>query len=360
MANASGHAFTLEGSLAQETFDAITDLRVNRPAVVDEEAKKRRRRARLAHEGRLVLVALDHAARGVTRIREDALALGNRHELLARALRVLEDPELDGVVATADILEELLILSHLDRHRRRRSFLDGRVLVGTMNRGGLAGTAFEMDDAFTACTAARLAELRCDGGKMLYRLDATDPASGRTIAACAEAVNELRRHRLAAFLEALTVERDPEAPEGGAPRYRALDDAASIVKNCGVAAGLGESSAHVWLKLPFSDDYAAVGRATTLPILLLGGPARADARDTLRDFASAMAATSRVRGAILGRNLLFPASGDPLPMCRALTAIVHRGATLDEAVRILEAPLAFTPQRDRGGRRRKGDAAAAS
>ena len=39
------------------------------------------------------------------------------------------------------VLEELLILSHLQRRKRGKSFLDGRVLVGSMTRGGLAGTA---------------------------------------------------------------------------------------------------------------------------------------------------------------------------------------------------------------------------
>jgi DhnA family fructose-bisphosphate aldolase class Ia len=90
----------------------------------------------------------------------------------------------------------------------------------------------------------------------------------------------------------------------------------------------------VWLKLPFADGFAAVGQATTLPILLLGGPAREDAAATLRDFAEGLASSSRVRGAIIGRNLLFPSEGHPLPMCRALTGLVHRDLGLEEAVAI--------------------------
>src|SRR5207247_5514172 len=129
------------------------------PRWVVKEARRRRRRRRLAPDGRLVLVALDHPARGVTDIRGDALAMGDRHQYLARARRVLDDPDLDGVVATPDVLEELLILSHLERKRAGEGFLDRRVLVGSMNRGGLAGTAFEMDDAFTSMTAERIAEL---------------------------------------------------------------------------------------------------------------------------------------------------------------------------------------------------------
>ncbi len=32
--------------------------------------------------------------------------------------------------------------------------LDGKVVIGSMNRGGLAGTVFEVDDRFTAYDAA--------------------------------------------------------------------------------------------------------------------------------------------------------------------------------------------------------------
>jgi DhnA family fructose-bisphosphate aldolase class Ia len=170
-----------------------------------------------------------------------------------------------------------------------------------MNRGGIAGTSFELDDTFTSFTAKRLAKLRCDGGKMMYRLDPTDAASGRTLTACAHAIDDLRKHGLAAFLEPLGV-------KGMTP----AKDAATIIQNCGIAAALGESSAHVWLKIPYCDELDKVCKATTLPILLL------------------------VRGAIIGRNLLYP-GGDPLPMCRALTALVHQDATLQEAQRLLEA-----------------------
>jgi DhnA family fructose-bisphosphate aldolase class Ia len=105
--------------------------------------------------------------------------------------------------------------------------------------------------------------------------------------------------------------------------YHALNNAAALIKNCGIAAGLGESSAHVWLKLPYCLEFDRVGAATTLPILMLGGPARESQSETLADFAVGMASSPRVRGAIIGRNLLFPVDDDPLPMCRLLTGLVH-------------------------------------
>lgn len=323
----------LEKYLPASLLDEITDVRVEHPKWVAKEARQRKRRKRLTSDGRLVLAALDHPARGVNEIRGDALAMGDRHQYLARARRVLDDPLLDGIVATPDVLEELLILSHLERRRRPESpaFLDGRLLVGSMNRGGLAGTVFEMDDTFTSMTAARMAELGFDGGKMMYRLDPQDPASGRTIQACAQALNDLREHDLPAFLEPLGVVRQLQG-------YVPAKDAETLVRQCGIAAGLGESSLHLWLKVPIVDDLARVCRATTLPLLLLGGPARGTPEETLRDFAGGLAAGARVRGAIIGRNLLYPGEADPLPLSRALTALVHRGVSLADAVKSLAEP----------------------
>jgi hypothetical protein len=322
-------AFQLEQFFPVSTLDEITEIRVNRPETIEEEAQRRQRRPKLSHDGTLVLAAIDHPARGVTKILGDDLAMGDRHQFLGRARRVLQDPNLDGVLGSTDILEELLILSSMERQRTGKGFLDGRVLVGSMNRGGLAGTAFEMEDTFTGISAARLAALRCDAGKMLYRLDPQDPASGRTITACTHAINSLREHGLAAFVEPLPVTKKGSG-------YDNLKDAVSLIRQCGVASALGDSSAHIWLKIPYCDDMARICRATTLPILLLGGPARESPVDTLRDFANGLAAGRRMRGAIIGRNLLFPGDADPLPMCRAVTALVHEGVTLDEAVKRLD------------------------
>jgi len=323
-------AWSPYSALPKDVFDAITDVRVLNPEWIVREAKLRKRRRNIAHHGRLALLAVDHPGRGVTGIRGDALAMGDRHSYLARARRALDDPLLDGVMGTADVLEELLILSHLQRRRTGHGFLDGRVLVGSMNRGGLAGTVFEMEDTFTAMTASRIKELRFDGGKMMYRLDAEEPASGRTIAACAQAIDALRRAGLPAFLEPLGVSHEGYVP---------AKDAATLVRNCGIAAALGESSAHVWLKVPYCEDLARVCRATTLPLLLLGGPARETPHETLRDFADGLAAGPQMRGAIIGRNLIFPGDADPLPMCRALTALVHRGVGYQGALAVLAEPV---------------------
>lgn len=351
VAAARGDRFDPEKALPTELFEEITEIRIHHPEVIEQEARRRRKRPKLTLDGKLALVAADHPGRGVTKIRDDQLAMGDRYQLIARVRHLLEDADLDGILATCDLLEELLILSNLERRKKGKGFLDGRVLVGSMNRGGLSGTAFEMDDTFTGITAERLAKLRCDGGKMLYRMDPANTASGRTIQACAQALDSLRRHRLAAFVEALEVKH-------GSDGYHTVQDTAALVRHCGIASALGESSSHVWLKLPYSQDFGRVCRATTLPILLLGGPARENPAETLRDFAAGLSSSPRVRGAIIGRNLLFPPDQDPLPMCRALTAMIHRGASFEEALNLLaETPVATSHRSPAAPNRRQGQPA---
>src|SRR5208283_4743725 len=99
----------------------------------------------------------------------------------------------------------------------------------------------------------------------------------------------------------------------------------------GVASALGSSSTRIWLKLPFSERFEDVARATTLPILLLGGEAIKDVGGLLRQVEAAMKAGPNVRGVLLGRNLLYPPEEDPLPVALAIHSIVHHGTSAEEA-----------------------------
>jgi hypothetical protein len=55
--------------------------------------------------------------------------MADRYQLLARVRRLLKDEDLDGVVGTSDVIEELLILSYLERRQPGAGFLDRRVLL---------------------------------------------------------------------------------------------------------------------------------------------------------------------------------------------------------------------------------------
>ena len=51
-----------------------------------------------------------------------------------------------------------------------------------------------------------------------------------------------------------------------------------------------------------------------------------------------MAAGSNVRGALVGRNVLYPGATDPLLVAEAAGGIIHKNWTLDEARAHLESP----------------------
>src|SRR5271169_5093650 len=170
----------------------VIKTRALRPERVAEAAARRARAPSVVGpSGRLVIVAADHPARGSLRAGRQTLAMADRAELLERLCVALGRPGVGGVLGTADILEDLLLLGALE----------GKVVIGSMNRGGLAGTVFEMDDRFTGYDAAAIARMGFDGGKMLMRIDPRDPATAATLQACAHAVSDLATRRLTAMVE---------------------------------------------------------------------------------------------------------------------------------------------------------------
>ena len=60
--------FVPEETLPLATFAEITDVRVEHPRWIEKEAKRRQAPRRLTRHGKLVLLAIDHPARGVTAI----------------------------------------------------------------------------------------------------------------------------------------------------------------------------------------------------------------------------------------------------------------------------------------------------
>ena len=258
-----------------------------------EAARRRQRPASLFNEyGKLMVIAADHAARGALRAGSRGLAMADRVELLDRLCLALSRPGVNGVLGTPDIVEDLLVLGALD----------GKVVIGSMNRGGLAGTAFEIDDRFTAYDAASLAAAGFEGGKMLLRIDPDDPATVATVTACARAVGELAERQLLAMIEPFIAHR----VDG---RVRIDLGVEATIRAMTVAAGLGTTSAYTWLKVPVVDQMERVMAATTLPALLLGGEVSADQEAAFERWRQALKLPSVV-GLVIGRSLLYPPDDD--------------------------------------------------
>lgn len=320
-------SFCLDAAAGGALLGQITEARVNRAAEVRAFAQSRLRRDHLTTDGKLLILAADHPGRMVTGALGNPVALGNRREYLGRVLRVLTGDAVDGLMGTPDVIEDVLIADLLHVESGGRSFLNGKLLIGCMNRGGLAGTAFEMRDAYTAYDAAGIAAMNLDGAKLMFRLEPDEPACAQTIAWSAQAINDCLDHHLSVFVEPLMVKKQ-------GTRYVVQTEVESQIRICGMAAALGRSSLNTWLKLPYGPSYERVALSTTCPILMLGGEAVSDPRPLLRDIEQGMGAGPNVRGALIGRNVLFPGERDPLQMARAVSRIVHEGVAAEAALQL--------------------------
>ncbi|MHB8336263.1 MAG: Cgl0159 family (beta/alpha)8-fold protein [Ignavibacteriaceae bacterium] len=323
------YKFILEEFFPKELFYKITNTRVNETRAIFEHAKNRKKREKLTKDGKLIILAADHPGRRVTALRNDPIGMGDRYEYLGRILRVITDDQFDGVMGTTDMIEDIIIVDYLYKQKTGKSFLDDKVITGCMNRGGHAGSLFEIEDVFTSFSAQSLMKLNLDGGKMMYRLDPSDHGSLITIRECAAAITELSRLGLYSFIEPVTV-------EGRDKNYAFKTDLETLVKDAGAAAALGETSLYTWLKISYNENFERVARATTLPILLLGGAAKESPLDTIKSFELAMKQAPNVRGAMVGRNVTFVKQDDPRAVALSLSMIIHKDYPVEKALEYIE------------------------
>jgi len=295
--------------MRDEQYRAVLDVRTRHPGAIVEAARQRARPASLFNEhGKLMVIAADHPARGALRAGSRGLAMADRVELLDRLCLALSRPGVNGVLGTPDIVEDLLVLGALD----------GKVVIGSMNRGGLAGTVFEIDDRFTGYDAGSLAAAGFEGGKMLLRIDPDDPATVATVEACAQAVSALAEHRLIAMVEPFISHR-----VDGRVRIDLTPEA--TIRAMTVAAGLGRTSAYTWLKVPVVEDMERVMAATTLPAVLLGGEVSAAQDAAFESWRKALKLPT-VQGLVIGRSLLYPPDDDVAAAVDTAVGLLQDGA----------------------------------
>jgi DhnA family fructose-bisphosphate aldolase class Ia len=290
-------------------YTAITDLRATDPGAIARAWQNRASRPTARGNARLMIVAADHPARGALAVGSRPTAMNSRTDLLDRLRAALANPGVDGVLATADILDDLMLLGALE----------GKVVFSSMNRGGLAGAQFELDDRMTAGTASATAAARMNGGKMLCRIDLDDSGTVATLEACARAIDELASYGLIAMVEPFMSTR-----VDGKVRNDLRPDA--VIKSVHIGQGLGSTSAYTWMKLPVVDEMDRVMESTTLPTLLLGGDP-ADPDQAIASWEKALGLPS-VRGLIVGRTLLYPADDDVSSAVATAVSMVRAGASV--------------------------------
>ena len=274
------------------SYSEISEVRAYDPGRIAALAQLRTRASLSESSGPLLIVAADHPARGALGAGGDAHAMSSRIELLDRLQVALQNPAVDGVLGTPDIIEDLMLLGALE----------GKLVFGSMNRGGLQGAAWEIEDRITAYDAQAIKDYGFDGGKMLTRIDLADDRTSTTLEICARAVRELAKRELTAMVEPFMSSR---------VHGKVINDLSpdAVIKSIHIAQGIGATSAYTWLKLPAVQDMERVMEATTLPSLILGGDPTGDPDADYASWQRALA-ISHVRGLVVGRSLLFPGDGD--------------------------------------------------
>jgi hypothetical protein len=280
-------------SVSLEQYHALLEARVFEPQAFQKALLGRKRRTPQGADGKLLLVAADHTARGKISMGADPVAMADRHTLLNHLTRVLATPGVDGVLGSADVLEELAWLGALEN----------TLAIGTMNRGGIVGATWELDDRLTSYDVEHIESMGLDGGKTLLRIDYTDPAVARTLETVAAVTTQLADRRLLSMIEPLPYVKTTSGHAALDPS----DDA--LITVVAIASGLGSSSAYTWLKVPASDRMAEVAGATTLPILMLGGDPSSGVEGIFARWEKGLHEPN-VRGLLAGRTLLYPPDGD--------------------------------------------------
>ena len=293
-------------SLNRSQYQKLLEARVRDPQSFVNAVSNRKRRKLIGKDGRLLIVAADHTARGILAAGKDAFAIADRFSLLDRLMRSLSNPLVDGLLASADIVEELAWLGALE----------SKLIFGTMNRGGYLGSAWGLDDPMTAYDADHIASLGLDGGKVLLRIENTDAGVGKTIEYVVDAMRLLAERNIVCLVEPLPYTKDVN----GLPALdRSTDRLDKIIS---IAAGLGSYSGLTWLKLPALTNHKSLGGATTMPILLLGGDPGEKLDTTFSEWAGALQIPN-VIGLVAGRPLLFPYDDDVENAIGRAAKLVH-------------------------------------
>jgi DhnA family fructose-bisphosphate aldolase class Ia len=242
-----------------------------------------------------LILAADHRARAVLTTENWA----EFFDALAQAL-----PSCDGILATAQPLAGLAAAGHLTA--LHRTYL-------SINRTGLAGSAFELDDRLVA-SVPRAASDGWSGVKHMTRIDMDDPITASALELLGQVLEQARQAGLEALIEPLVWH------EG-----RIRRDTDAIVMASIIAHDMGAPVIKVPVPAvaPGAERQRAVARVVAsvgVPVLFLGGPVTGTGREhvlsEVRDVMDGGAA-----GMAMGRTIYQ--DPDPAEAAGLVHALVH-------------------------------------
>ena len=286
-------------------FAKLREDRAAHPEKLAEIYSSRNRRNVVQGDGRLFIIAADHPARNALSVRDNARAMENRYDLIERLATALSRPGVDGVLGTPDIIDDLALLG----------CLEGKLVVGSLNRGGLRGASFEMDDRITGYDINGIVRDGLDFAKMLNRVNLGDAGTANMLEYSHNAVSQAAAAKLPIMLEPFMSEW-----VNGKIRNDLSTDA--VIDSISIASALGNSSAYTWMKLPVVENMARVMESTTLPTLLLGGDPVGDPKEIYDSWGRALELPG-VRGLVVGRSLLYPQDGNVAVAIDTAVKLVH-------------------------------------
>ena len=218
---------------------------------------------------------------------------------LARAL-----PSCDGILATAQPLRGLAESGHITA--RHRTYL-------SINRTGLAGSVFELDDRLVA-SVGRAASDGWTGIKHMTRIDFENPVTASGLELLGQVLEQARAAELEALIEPMVWQ------EG-----RICRDADAVVLAAVIAHDLGAPVIKVPVPVasPGAERQRSVARvvaSVSVPVLFLGGPRTEGGRDrVLEEVRDVMEGGGA--GMAMGRTLYQ--DPDPAEMAGLVDALVH-------------------------------------
>ena len=242
-----------------------------------------------------LILAADHRARAV-------LTTENWAEFVRSLALAL--PFCDGILATAQPLSGLAESGHITA--LHRTYL-------SINRTGLAGSVFELDDRLVA-SVGRAASDGWTGIKHMTRIDFDNPVTASALELLGQVLEQARGAGLEALVEPMVWQ------EG-----RIRREADAIVLAAIIAHDLGAPVIKVPVPAtgPGAERQRAVARvvaSVSVPVLFLGGPRTEDGRDrVLEEVRDVMEGGGA--GMAMGRTLYQ--DPDPAEMAGLVNALVH-------------------------------------
>ena len=241
-----------------------------------------------------VLLAADHRARGVLTV--------ERYQDYLDALRAAL-PYCHGILASTQPLADLVAGGAVGPGQR--TYL-------SVNRTGLAGSVFELDDRLVAPL-----ELATGAGytgiKLMTRIDLTDAASAGALELLGQVLAAAGRLGLDALIEPLSWKNGEIDRSTGGIVYAAVvahDLGAPLIK-VPVPGDAKPGSARI-------EAVRRVVDSVGVPVLFLGGPVRAERSILLAELADAMAGGAA--GVAIGRGVYQ--DPDPVVMAKLVADVV--------------------------------------